>query len=157
MKTRTISVLAILSAAWALTAVTLRASDPAGVYAIVEKVVFEPAETGAQRVQIWGAFALSTGKMGNDYQAAQRGFLYYTCPKGQEDTCRNEWSDIKSVAGKSQPIAFGNRYKATGRIRKVDEKPASPDEYPIQAGVFKTPYPGQDPIIAQLKAALRPR
>ena len=157
MKTRTISVLVILSAAWVLTTVTLRASDPVGVYAIVEKVVLEPSDANAQRIQIWGAFALSDGKMGNGYQAAQRGYLYYTCPQGQDTVCRNEWSDIKSVAGKSEPIGLGGRFKTMGRIRKADDKPVSPDMYPIQMGVVKTLYPGQEPVIDQLKAALRAR
>jgi len=35
------------------------ASDPVGVYAIVDKVVFEPNETNPERIQVWGAFALS--------------------------------------------------------------------------------------------------
>src|SRR5262245_43159473 len=55
------------------------ASFPVGVYAIVDKVVFEPAEAEAQRVQIWGVFALWEDGEATGYRAPQRGFLYYTC------------------------------------------------------------------------------
>ena len=47
----------------ALTTVTLRASDFVGVYAVVEKIVLEPSDAAPQRVQIWGAFALSDQKV----------------------------------------------------------------------------------------------
>src|SRR4029079_6180156 len=108
----------------ALTAVTLRASDFVGIYTVVEKVVLEPSDTAPQRIQIWGAFALSDRKSGSTYGPAERGYLYYSCPGGQEAVCRKEWEDLKSVAGKDTGVGFGARYKETGRIRKADEKPA---------------------------------
>jgi len=37
---------------------TVRASGPAGCYAIVEKVVLEPNDKAPERVQVWGVFAL---------------------------------------------------------------------------------------------------
>ena len=106
-------------------AVSIRASDFIGVYAVVERVVLEPSEAAPQRIQIWGAFALSDGKSGSNYGTAQRGYLYYECPAGRETVCRTEWTDLKSVAGKDTGVGFGARYKATGRIRKADEKPAA--------------------------------
>ena len=142
----------------ALTAVTLRASDFVGVYTVVEKVVLEPSDTAPQRIQIWGAFALSDRKSGSTYGPAERGYLYYTCPAGQETVCRKEWNDLKAVAGKDIGVGFGQRYKDTGRIRKADDKPESPDLYPIDRGVVRLSA-GHDalPVIDRIKAALRQR
>jgi hypothetical protein len=123
----------VVGAAVALGAV-LHASDMVGIYGVVEKVVVEPNDNVPQRIQIWGAFAMAEGK-GSTYGPAQRGYLYYTCPSGQDAVCRKEWSDLKSVAGKGTAVGLGMRYKPTGRVRKADEKIASPDPYPIQMGV----------------------
>ena len=132
MTKRTVG-LAVASATLAL-GVVLQASDMVGIYTVVEKVVIEPNATAPQRIQIWGAFALAEGR-GSTYGPAQRGYLYYTCPSGQEAVCRKEWSDLKSVAGKGTAVGLGMRYKPTGRVRKADEKVASPDPYPIEMGV----------------------
>ena len=117
--------------------VGLQASDMVGVYGVVEKVVVEPADGPAQRIQIWGAFALSDQKSGSTYGPAQRGYLYYTCPQGKESVCRKEWADLKSMAGTNVGAGLGHRYEPTGRIRKADEKPSAPDAYPIQNGVVR--------------------
>ena len=148
----------IVLGACVLATVTLRASDMVGVYGIIEKVVLEPSDTASQRVQIWGAFALADGKSGSTYGPAERGYLYYACPAGQETTCRKEWDDLKAVAGKDTGVGFGARYKPTGRIRKADDKPESPDVYPIQFGVVRLSA-GHDslPVIDRIKAALRQR
>jgi hypothetical protein len=148
----------IAVAACALTAVTLRASDMVGVYTVVEKIVVEPPDAAPQRIQIWGAFALADQQSRNDYGPAQRGYLYYSCPSGQEAVCRREWADLKTVAGKDTGVGFGARYKPTGRIRKAGEKPAAPDEYPIERGILRLSA-GHDslPVIDRIKAALRQR
>ena len=97
----------------------------AGVSAITE-----PAT-----IQIWGAFAFSES-YGNTYGAVQKGYLYYTCPKGSERVCLNEWADLKAMAGKDEPVGFGDRYRdKTTKLRKATEKPASPDPYPLNVGV----------------------
>jgi hypothetical protein len=117
--------------------VALYASDLIGVYAVVEKVVLEPSDAAPQRAQIWGAFAVYDQGNGSAYQAPQRGYVYYACPEGKESICRKEWADLKSVAGTGIGVGFGKRWDPVGRIHKADEKPASPDPYPIQMGVVK--------------------
>jgi hypothetical protein len=84
--------------------------------------------------------------------------MYYTCPAGQETTCRKEWADLQTVAGKDIGVGFGARYKETGRVRKAEEKPSSPDAYPIERGVMRLSA-GHDslPVIDRIKAALRER
>jgi len=150
--------LVMLGACLALS-VALRASDMVGIYGIVEKVVLEPSDAAPQRVQVWGAFALAEGR-GSTYQAPQRGYLYYTCPSGQESICRNEWGDLKSLAGKKTGVGFGQRYKPTGRVRGPQEKAASPDTYPIEMGIVKVEDASDRgsetmKVIDGLRAALR--
>jgi hypothetical protein len=148
----------IVLGALAMTAVTLRASDSVGVYAVIEKVVLEPSDAAPQRIQLWGAFALSDQKSGSAYGPAQRGYLYYACPSGQESVCRKEWEDLKSVAGKNTGVGFGARYRDAGRIRKADEKPASPDVYPIERGIVRLSAGHESlPVIDRIKTALRER
>jgi hypothetical protein len=118
-------------------AIVVYASDRVGVYAVIEKVVLEPSDASPDRAQVWGAFAVYEQGDGSTYQAPQRGYLYYTCPQGKETVCRREWADLKSVAGKQTGVGFGHRWEPVGRIRKADEKPGSPDPYPIQMGVLK--------------------
>jgi hypothetical protein len=136
----------------------LRASDPMGLYALVQKVVLEPSDTEPLRIQIWGAFALSDARNGDDYLTPQTGYLYYSCPQGAERTCRNEWADLKSVAGSGTGVGFGGRYLETGRVRKATEKPEKPDPYPIKMGVMRMGSRHAQPtIVADLKKALAQR
>jgi hypothetical protein len=114
------------------------ASDPIGGYMIVDKVVLEPADAPTT-IQIWGAVALAKGEHGDDYSAPVRGYLYYKTPSGKEDVCRKEWNDLKKAAGTPQIIGFGSRYnlKAFGKVRKANEKPETPDNYPLGNGLVK--------------------
>ena len=112
------------------------ASDPVGVYALVDKVVFEPNETNPERVQIRGAFAIAEG-YGYTYKRAERGFLYYKVNPDKPTACRNEWADLKAVAGTGQIVAFGSRYGEKGTLRKKDAKPENPDVYPVAMGLTK--------------------
>ena len=158
MRTRIIGGVAVLGVTCAIAAVTLRASDRIGVYTVVEKVVLEPNETSPQRAQIWGAFALADRTSKDTYGEARRGYLYYACPQGKETVCRNEWSDLKSVAAKGTGVGFGARLQPTGRIRSADEAPASPDPYPIAMGVVRL-TPGHDSlsVIDRIKTVLSSR
>lgn len=113
---------------------TTAASDWTGVYARVDKVVFEPNDTAPERIQIWGAFALATRDNRTSYDPAQRGYLYYSLKPGKEEVCRKEWADIKAVAGSGKIIAFGGRNQPS-RLRKAADKAADPDVYPLDHGV----------------------
>jgi hypothetical protein len=127
-----------------LTAFTAVASDPVGVYTIVEKVTFEPNDTSPQRVQVWGVFAIATPP-GDAYTSPARGYMYFAAAPGQEAIAKKEWADLKSVAGTGQGVAFGGRYTRTGNqveilrvsVRNRDAKPENPDTYPIANGVTK--------------------
>src|SRR5262245_30933277 len=84
----------------------VQASDPIGGYVIVDKVVFEPADSPT-KVQIWGSFTLATRPNGKAFSSPVRGYLYYEAPSGKEAVCRKEWNDLKKAAGTSQIIGFG--------------------------------------------------
>jgi hypothetical protein len=133
----------------------LRASDPVGIYAVIERVVFEPNENTPQRIQVWGAFSLSEGKLGDFYQAPQRGYLYLTLPPGKETVAKKEWADLKSMAGTNQGVGFGAKYKMKVHVRKSDEKPENPEVHPIGIGVVKADQ--QPATIQALKELIRKR
>ena len=93
--------------------VHVQASGPVGLYAVVEKVISEPTEQGAERIQVWGAFAFVDGgiQSGRATSAPQRGYLYFTVKPDRSaaevETIRKEWADLKAVAGTGQAVAFG--------------------------------------------------
>jgi hypothetical protein len=128
-----ITVLLLLSTFAALTA---RASDPVGIYALVDKVVFEPSDSAPERIQIWGAFALAEGR-GYQYEPAKRGYLYYKLNSEKKEVCLKEWADLKSVAGTKKVVGFGARYEEKGKVRAATEKPSNPDVFPIGFGLTK--------------------
>jgi hypothetical protein len=115
-----------------------RASDPIGGYMIIDKVVLEPADAPTT-IQIWGSFALAKENGGRTYTDPERGYLYYKAPTGKEDACRKEWADLKKAAGTSQVLGFGSSYewKTLGNVRKANEKPESPADYPVANGLNK--------------------
>ena len=102
-----------------LSAVSLTASGPVGIYGIIDKVVFEPNEQNAERLQVWGAFAYVDGpgpeEAGMNVSPAKRGYLYFKIrsahpgftSEGQIKASRNEWADLKAVAGTGQAVGFG--------------------------------------------------
>jgi len=141
---------------------TVKASDPVGVYAMVERVVFEPSESAPKNVQIWGVFTSSvepprpTYKPEQAYGDVQKGYMYFTCAADKASMCAAEWSDLKSVAGKSEIVGFstrGARSKARGRT--ASETPSAPDMYEMNGGVVKVGKYGDYPtLVAALKAAI---
>ena len=112
------------------------ASDPVGIYAIVDKVVLEPNATNSERIQVWGVFAIADG-FGHTYRTAERGYLYYKLDPAKPDVSRNEWSDLKSVACTGQIVAFGARHSKNGGLRTKDARAENPDVYPVAMGLRK--------------------
>ena len=115
-------------AAAALLGTPLAASGPVGIYGIVEKVVFEPDETGAERVQVWGAFAYVSPGDAYKVSKAARGYLYFSVPpatawrRAEEVTnIRREWADLAAVAGTGQAVAFG-QWGYIGRFTDIDPR-----------------------------------
>ncbi|HET9130227.1 MAG TPA: hypothetical protein VFO86_04725 [Terriglobia bacterium] len=168
MKTTRLIATFLVGVTLAFTAATLSASDPVGVYAIVQKVIFEPNDKAPERIQIWGVFALAdTSRPGNNYTKPQLGYMYFSLPKGRESVALKEWADFKAVAGTGQGVAFGTRYSTPlGKVHPDSEKPGtaqaySPDSYYANGiGVSKVnPATGyqdnMNDIVSQLKTALK--
>ena len=151
-----------------LSAAAPSASGGPGIYAIVDKVVFEPNEGAPERIQIWGAFIVSRPMSSSQYLPAARGFLYFKLVAGRETVIRNEWADLKSIAGTGQAIGFaqywvpnptdpnGNpHYALEVRVRKTGDV-ATPDQYPLGIGVMKISSESQPSIVDQLRSARPP-
>jgi len=121
----------VLCAALVTSAAPGNLSDPIGVYALIDRVVFEPNASNPERVQIWGVFAFADPKSGPEkYTPAQRGYLYYSVNGANPRVSVTEWSDLNSIAGKGEVIGYGGRYEKNGRLRKASEAPSDPDVYP---------------------------
>ena len=114
------------------------ASGPISVYALVDKVAFEPNADKPERIRISGVF--STAEQRSDvYSAPQAGYLYFTLPADNRGLALREWEDLKSIAGSRQVVGLGSNWfgDARVRVRKSDEEAKSPDEYPMGNGVVK--------------------
>jgi hypothetical protein len=166
-------------------AVQVSASGPLGIYAIVEKVVFEPDDTSPERIQLWGAFSYVEGPIPDGVMVvsrALRGYMYFRLPapdgaswERDVKTIRNEWRDPKAVAGTRQAVGFGvwpggvrpnppsvilgpslRGSEASFRVRPADEKPESPARYMTNAGIVKLSDQGSHAwIVQQLRDALK--
>lgn len=167
----------------------VRASGPVGIVGIVENVVFEPSEANAERVQLWGAFAYADGGVGRAgaFSAARKGYLYFrldpAATHAQRQTVRNEWTDLKAVAGTGQAVGFGSWFYIAGfgqlqpdarpvapssifgpaggsavdlRVRPASEPPANPVLYTTNIGIVKIRDEGTHAaIVRQLRDALK--
>jgi hypothetical protein len=125
------------------------ASDPVGIYAVIDKVVVEPVSGATERIQVWGVFALSDGRSGDGYQAPQTGYLYLALKPGKEDVCRKEWADLKALAGTGEGVGFGFRYQSPVRVRKAGDRVESPDAHPTGVGVTRMGAQHNQPKILQ--------
>jgi hypothetical protein len=117
-------------------AVALHASDRVAVYAKVDKVILEPSTGEPATIQVWGVFSVAQAGNPNDYQPAARGYLYYRLPS-RVDLARREWTDLQSVAGTGEIVAFGSRWEGVPRVRRINDKPANPDPYTLNTGLTK--------------------
>jgi hypothetical protein len=134
-----------------------RGSGPIGVYCIIDKVVLEPQKEKPDRVQLWGTFVLA--KRGDKYSNPVQGYLYYQAEKGSEDICRKEWADMQKVAGTNQLLGFANSYDADslGKVRKENEKPESPNVFPLGNGVQKIGERNNFAEVKVLRTLARPK
>ena len=125
------------------------ASDPVGIYALVDRVVLEPSDAQPQRIQIHGAFSFAMRNFGDQYSPPVRGYLYYQLPAEKAEAAKAEWADMRKIAGTGQIIAFGSRYQQFGKLRRGQGPIAGresqgkelgelqPDPYPIGFGLAK--------------------
>lgn len=118
------------------------ASAPAGVWVKVQQVVYTPNATSPTQVQVHGALMLFDGSSDASrpyahYTSPALGYVYYECPAGQAETCRQEWSDLEANIAKPENVCVGFGWDSlpTGTLRQPGSAVANPDVYPIQNGV----------------------
>jgi hypothetical protein len=145
--------LVVAGLAVAALAVPATASDPMGVYCIVDRVVLEPADC-PDRAQVWGVCAVAQMRSWQ-FEAPARGYFYYSVPAGREEQSRAEWADLKSVAGSGQVVGFGRRHYSAGTFRAGADKPASPDVYPLHLGVMRITGRNVAPEVNEVAQRLR--
>ena len=113
---------------------TCEASDPTALYALVDKVVFEPDEKNAERVRVEGAFCLAQANARRAYEPPASGYLYLALVSGKEKECRNEWNDLKSLAGSGRVVGLGSRWSSVPRLR-TEASAKDPDPHPLHFGL----------------------
>ena len=135
---------------------TLLAEGPVAVYAMVQKVVFEPGETAPTAIQVWGVFVWVDGglKSPGPINVPQRGYMYFKLPPGSANAAaaRKQWAEIRTTAGTDQVLAFGDwnyagpfedlHVSVPGgsedvRVRRQNEMPAKAITYPLRTALFK--------------------
>jgi hypothetical protein len=125
---RFVAAVALASTGLIVAGARVSASGPVGLYGIIERVVFEPREAGAERVQVWGAFAYvdgaSTAAAG--VSPVRRGYLYFRVPDDAslKPIVAREWADLKAVAGTGVAVAFGT-WGYVGRFDGLDPSGSS--------------------------------
>jgi len=173
MKTTRV-LMAFLLLVW--TAVDLFADGPVGVYSMVQKVVFEPNEQAATRIQVWGVFVWVDGglKSPGPINIPLKGYLYFKLPSGATEAAatKKQWDEIKAFAGTPQIIAFDgwtyagpfedlfippSNNQEEIRVRKPIEAPAKPITYPIKTGLVKIASDSKHADLANLLKAFLQR
>ena len=142
-----------------------QASDPVGVYSLVEDVSLEAdpaAPEQMQRIRIYGHHALAYRPKEGDqrgwgiYTAPAAGYLYFRCPAAELATCALEWQDLAAAIGDERCAAYGQRYltdpEPNGRLRDPAAAVEAPDPYPIGQGVLMV-REGERGSCAELRAA----
>jgi hypothetical protein len=146
----------LLAAVFVLGGTSVRASDPIGVFAKIDKVVLEPNDTSPERIQLWGAFCVADPKDRDSYLPLQKGYLYYKLPAEKSEVALKEWNDLKATAGSGDVIGFGSRHVAHPKVRSAQDKPENPDVYSVGFGLVKanqrsTSYPPIKALLADGK------
>ena len=156
---------AALAIALLVSSIGLRASDPVGVYGIIDRVTVTSAADGSATVQLWGAFVVAlvprpsgTYKPEDAYGKVAKGYLLFRCPAFSGSTCSNEVNDLKALAGTGEVAGFGAAWRTPPRVRPNEEPAKGPDPYEVNVGVVRLGKFGDYPTIAAaLKAASSPK
>jgi hypothetical protein len=132
-----------------------RASDPVGVYALIDKVEIEPSEGQPEFVRLHGVFSIAQRKSGDAYSAPQRGFIYFSLPKDKQDQARKEWADLKKMAGTGEAVAFAGRYDVQ-KVKVRTDADTTKDAVPYSLGNGLSKLGKNDPQTKAL-AAVKPK
>ena len=105
----------MLAAAWvSLVLVSgVYASEPSGLYILVEEVELGPTADAPEWIKIRGVFNsevdVERKDRFNDYRPV-RGWAYFTLPTSKKDLARAEWRELANLAATTEKkvVAFGS-------------------------------------------------
>lgn len=142
-----------------------------GIYAIIDRVTFEPTAGPPSSVRISGVFVVPVPMSSGNYRSPQKGYLYFRIASGTEQATRRDWSELKTLAGSGKVMGFGqywvpdpddpqgNSHRSLEVTVHADGELATPDVYafPRLEGVTEVGVGGtgddahSDQIAAQLR------
>lgn len=138
---------------------------PMAVYGFVSRVVLEPNDK-PERLQVWGVFSVAVPGHTGEYQAPERGYLYFQLP-ADSATAVSEWTELSRLAKvgfpgtnrvgstiKGKIAAFG-RPGSMIRVRTPDEGPDHADVYGSGNGVAVVSYDSDSPAVQMLGRLLK--
>ena len=86
------------------------ASDPAGVYAILDEVTIEPGGDGPAVLRASGLFCVANGRYGGEYHAPRPGSIAVTIAGTSAERVAQQMNDLRAAAGTGKVVAFGGRH-----------------------------------------------
>ena len=142
---RTVSVLA---AAWvSLVLVSgVYASEPSGLYILVEEVELGPTADAPEWIKIRGVFNsevdVERKDRFNDYRPV-RGWAYFTLPTSKKDLARAEWRELANLAATTEKkvVAFGSTMagpfdRRADQLVSREKESARPVPYSVDHGMY---------------------
>jgi hypothetical protein len=169
MKYLFLAVTVLLVSSFPLTKVFAK-NGSIGVYALIDRVTFEPNGTSPDTVRISGVFVVPKPMSSGEYLAPQRGYISLRMPPGQylALAIRNDWKALGAAAGSGQVVGFGQYWVPNPNDRYgnphnallvrvwAEDNAASWDAYPLPhpRGIIKT-GDAADPEFESIAAKLR--
>jgi hypothetical protein len=142
MKLAITSIAVVLLAGLAATAVFAK-NCTVGIYAVIDRVTFEPEGSSPKLIRISGVFVVPVPWSSGNYKDPQRGYLYFRIRPGMEQATRKDLNELKAVAGTGQVVGFaeywipnpgdpsGNPHHSLVATVHAENSAASPDDYPL--------------------------
>jgi hypothetical protein len=97
----------VIFPAFALASMPSFASTRVAIYAIIDDIVFEPADLEPDRAWISGVFVVPKPISSGLHQAPTRGNLYFNLNPANPDGTRADWQALRAAAGTGQVVGFG--------------------------------------------------
>lgn len=136
------------------------ASDPVGVYGLIDKVVLLPDEQKPTEAEIHGTFAVARG-YGEYSMAPAVGYLWFSAGSKPEEAVR-QWRELAKQVGTGMPIGFASRYglvKSPVIVTPAGaQKPAAASAYDTEFGLGLHRTEGADyGTLRELRLTPKPR
>jgi len=115
-----------------------------GIYGLIDRVTLDPDGAAPNTVKISGWFVAPVRMSSGEYGAPQHGTLYLRLPPGQEYFARQDWEQLKKIAGSGRVVGFGQYWVAnpndpSGNPHRSLEVTVIPDGQEAQPGVYPEP------------------